>query len=101
VTSASATFTFTANDPAPHFECRLDAAAFAPCASPASYTALASGQHTFAVRAIDATNNLDPTPATRTFTVVSCPPVLSGLVGLLQHLIGSGADPIIAALCRG
>jgi PKD repeat protein len=68
----SATFTFSANE-ASTFECRLDAAAFAPCTSPATYSALAPTQHTFEVRAIDTAGNTDPTPAARTWTVTDVP----------------------------
>jgi len=56
------------------FECRLDAAAFATCTSPQTYTTLAQGPHTFEVRARDAAGNVDATPATRTFTVDTVAP---------------------------
>ncbi len=36
------------------FQCRLDAAAFAACASPKAYAGLAQGSHTFAVKALKA-----------------------------------------------
>lgn len=68
VTSSAATVEFTANDPAATFECALDGAPFAPCASPHPLTSLAPGEHTLQVRAINATGP-DPTPATRTWTV--------------------------------
>ena len=65
--SASASFSFVANEPDVQFQCRLDGAAFAACSSPTTYTGLAAGSHTFAVRAIDAAGNVDPTPATHTW----------------------------------
>ncbi|HEV3000695.1 MAG TPA: S8 family serine peptidase [Solirubrobacteraceae bacterium] len=66
--SATASFAFTGGRGAT-FECRLDAGAWTRCTSPVSYTGLADGAHTFAVRATDAAGNVDPTPATRSFTV--------------------------------
>jgi hypothetical protein len=56
-----------ANEPNVQFQCRLDGAAFAACSSPTTYAGLAAGSHTFAVRAIDAAGNVDPTPATHTW----------------------------------
>src|SRR5205823_1415239 len=60
----------SANEGGSHFQCALDAAAYAACTSPVSYSGLAAGSHAFAVRAIDAAGNVDPTPATRTWTVI-------------------------------
>jgi hypothetical protein len=56
------------------FECRVDSAAFAGCTSPQTTAALSDGGHTFQVRAKDAGNNVDPTPASRSFTVDTTPP---------------------------
>lgn len=67
-TSSDATFEFTATEAA-FFECQLDGGAFAPCSSPQPYSGLADGTHTFAVRATDFTGNVDPTPATHTWTI--------------------------------
>ena len=60
-TARSATFTFSAGEPAT-FECRLDGGSFLPCAPPTSYPRLANGVHRFSVRAVDAAGNVDPTP---------------------------------------
>ena len=37
--------------------------------SPKAYTGLASGSHSFEVRAIDAAGNVDATPASRAWTI--------------------------------
>jgi hypothetical protein len=59
----SATFEFTSSEANSTFECSLDGAAYAPCASPATYK-VGKGNHALSVRARDAAGNLDPTPAT-------------------------------------
>jgi len=79
--SHDATFTFTGTDegmPSDEltFECSLDHAAFTPCVSPQLYVGLADGSHAFAVRAVNAVGNKDPTPAARTWTVDTTPPTL-------------------------
>ena len=70
VTGSHARLTFSSNDAGAHFQCQLDGAAFAACTSPVDYNGLADGAHTFRARAIDAAGNVDPTPATRTFTTL-------------------------------
>ena len=67
--TSTATFTFTSSEPDATFECRLDGAAFAPCASPRVYNQLALGAHSFAVRARDSSDNVDPTPAAHAWSV--------------------------------
>src|SRR6185437_10019078 len=66
-------FTFTASESGSTFECKLDAAAWATCTSPKAYSGLATGSHTFSVRATDAAGNTDSTPATQTWTIQSAP----------------------------
>ncbi|WP_188113255.1 FG-GAP-like repeat-containing protein [Nocardioides humilatus] len=64
-------FAFTATPPADldHFECQLNGGPFEPCTSPKTYTDLPEASYVFAVRAVDASGNADPSPATRTWTV--------------------------------
>jgi hypothetical protein len=68
------TFAFAADEAGATFQCRVDDAAFSPCTSPLTTSSLADGAHTFEVRAVDAADNTDPTPATRAFTVDAAAP---------------------------
>src|SRR5205823_6495955 len=67
-------FGFSANESGATLECSIDEGAFSSCGTPHQLGPLGEGQHTFAVRAIDAAQNVDPTPASRTFTVDLTPP---------------------------
>ncbi|MBX3010787.1 MAG: Ig-like domain repeat protein [Caldilineaceae bacterium] len=83
--STTATFTFTGSDTGgaglAGFACQLDGGAFAPCSSPQSYSALATGSHSFTVRAVDGAGNVDGTPATYMWVVQSVPNTLVGSCG--------------------
>lgn len=77
--NASQSFSFSGDDGGggsgvASFECKLDAASFAACTSPQSYSGLSDGSHTFQVRAIDAAGNVDPSPASYSWTVDLLPP---------------------------
>ena len=66
------TFAFS-SEPGATFQCRLDSGTFGPCSGPGNThtpATLSPGPHTFHVRAIDAGFKVDPSPATRSFTVV-------------------------------
>lgn len=79
VRNTSATFGFSSSEAGSTFQCSLDGAAFAGCSSPKSYSGLANKRHTFKVRATDQAGNIDPTPATRTWTVDTKKPTISRL----------------------
>ena len=51
------------------FKCKIDRQPFRPC-GPTRTLRVDLGRHKFRVRAIDASGNVDPTPAVRRFRVV-------------------------------
>jgi Ca2+-binding RTX toxin-like protein len=63
------TFGFSSSESNSSFECKVDSGAYAACSSPSTVAHVADGTHTFSVRAMDEVGNVDPSPATRTFTV--------------------------------
>ena len=71
-TSTSASFSFTTDDSAATFSCSLDGAAYASCSSPKAYSSLATGGHTFSVKATNSTGT--SAAATRSWTVTAPPP---------------------------
>ena len=62
-TDSTPTFEFSSDEPGSTFQCSLDAGAFAACSSPFTTAPLGPGAHTFVVRAIDPSGNIDPSPA--------------------------------------
>ena len=73
------TFTFSSPDLTAVFECSIDGGAFSACTSPNTLAALADGSHTFAVRAIDLLGNVDPSPASYTWTIKTNAPVVTNV----------------------
>jgi hypothetical protein len=67
-TETSASFTFSADEAGSTFQCSLDGSGFSGCQSPASYSSLSPGSHSFSVKAIDQAGNTGA-PATRTWTI--------------------------------
>ncbi|WP_028062907.1 choice-of-anchor Q domain-containing protein [Solirubrobacter soli] len=61
------------SEPGAKFECSLNGAPYAACASPYSTAGLGAGEYTLAVRAVDAAGNAS-TPTTRAFTIGSTQP---------------------------
>ncbi|MGC8928466.1 MAG: hypothetical protein ACP5QK_11145 [Myxococcota bacterium] len=70
----TATFSFYSNESDTSFECKLDGGSFTPCVSPATYNSLSDGNHTFYVRAIDLSGNIDSTPADYEWKIDTVPP---------------------------
>jgi hypothetical protein len=70
-------FTFSSSEPGSTFQCQVDTAGWEACTSPRTLAAQAQGAHTFWVRAVDGAGNVDPTPASRPFTVDTTKPTVS------------------------
>jgi len=70
---------------------RMDWSAWSPYSSTttAEFAGLSEGGHTFSVRAKDEAGNVDPTPATRSFTVDTSPPVISEVDAQDIHSTGA------------
>ncbi len=92
----SARLTFTAGRGTSAFQCRLDGAAWQPCASPATYSDLTGGEHTFEVRAVDSTGAPESPIASRRFLVDATPPAVRltapGQRARLTKTVTLGAD---------
>jgi hypothetical protein len=73
--SRAASFTFASSEPG-GFQCKLDGAAFASCASPQLFSDLTEGRHTFVVKAADALSNVGP-EATYAWTIDTRAPAVS------------------------
>ena len=72
--SSSATFNFSSNKPGSTFAASVDGGAFAAVTGPLALMGLATGSHSFAVRATDSTNQVDGSPATFNWVVDVSPP---------------------------
>jgi Right handed beta helix region len=72
-TATTASFSFVSNEAGSSFECKLDGGSWSGCSSPKALSALAIASHVFSVRAKDAAGNVDPTPASRSWTVEAEP----------------------------
>lgn len=72
--TSSPSFGLLATEPGSTFECSLDGAAFAACSTPKTYSGVADGAHTFDVRTVDPAGNVDPSPASYSWTIDATPP---------------------------
>jgi hypothetical protein len=75
--STTATFAFAATAAGATFACAFDGGSFTPCTSPYTTPTLADGPHSFSVRATDSSGATDPTPASRSWSVDTIPPLLT------------------------
>ena len=68
-TGSSGEFFFVSSKSGSQFQCNPDNAGYSSCISPYGFYVL-NGTHVFAVRAIDEAGNVDPNPATYSWTVL-------------------------------
>ena len=92
-TSPVASFTYSSNEAGSSFQCKLDGGSFSGCPDGGiTYSGLAEGPHSFQVRAVDASHNIDPTPAGYSFTVVLAgTPSSAGAPAASARRAGGGA----------
>jgi subtilisin-like proprotein convertase family protein len=76
-TSRTASFSFVSSEGGSRFDCSLDGGPAAPCESPHTVSDLSEGTHTLRVQALDQADNLDPSPAERSWTVDTTAPAVS------------------------
>ncbi|HYH66692.1 MAG TPA: Ig-like domain-containing protein [Urbifossiella sp.] len=83
--SAAATFQFTGSDAGGSgvtgFQYRVDGGTWTAAASPLTLSGLSDGPHTFEVRAVDAVGNIDPTPASYSWTIDTAAPGAPAVTG--------------------
>jgi hypothetical protein len=83
-TDTTPSFAFSSDEANSTFVCQIDLALPAPCSSPHTTQSLATGSHVFSVYAVDSAGNHDPTPASRTFTVVRPPDTVAPSIARLR-----------------
>lgn len=69
--STSASFRFRSDETRSSFQCRVDGGGWRSCSSSTDFTEVPAGDHTFSVRARDRYGNIDGTPASRNWTVLT------------------------------
>jgi hypothetical protein len=96
------TLTFGSTEPNSTFRCRHDRTAFVACSSPHTLPALADGDHSFDVYAIDSAGNADLSPAHAAFrvdTVAPVPRITGGPAGTVDDpsptfIFGANERPV-------
>jgi hypothetical protein len=80
----SATFRFSSSKESSTFRCRLDDGRYRRCTSPKTYSSLREGQHTFRVRATDASGQTGPA-AIFSWTIDLTPPAVPTIASAPAH----------------
>jgi fibronectin type 3 domain-containing protein len=96
-TVTSASFSFTSSENSSTFECKIDGGSYALCTSPRVYSSLGVGSHTFSVRAIDAAQNTDSTPATYSWTILAPQDTTPPTVAFAAPSDGASVSGILTA----
>jgi hypothetical protein len=89
--NATVRLDFSSDEPDATFECRLDTAPFAPCATPVALEGLATGNHAFEAVAIDRAGNRSAV-ARRTWIVDNTAPVVT---------LNGNADALVTNIITG
>ena len=107
---AAPTIGFSSSEPDVTFRCRFDGEVFHVCSGPGASdtppTALAAGAHSFEVRAEDAAGNVDQTPATANFTLITDGPQTSidsgpeGAIAVTEAAFHYSTDETASFECR-
>ena len=84
-TSLKVPFGFVSDETGVSYRCSLDGAVYQACANPTTLT-VAPGAHTFRVAARDPSGNVDPYPATSTFTAYDCHSLNANVAQLTRAL---------------
>jgi hypothetical protein len=95
ITDPTPTFTFHSTEMGSTFQCKIDAHSFVACTSPRTLAHLGDGSHTFQVRAKDLAGNLDPSPASRSFTVKTAEIKRSGSTLMITAALGAKDNLLI------
>lgn len=80
----------SSDEPGTTFTCSLDNSDFTACVSPAEYTNLTAGPHTFQATSTDEAGNSDPTPAEHIWTILEGGTIE---VKFQRHTVGQGSSP--------
>ncbi|MGC1165811.1 MAG: right-handed parallel beta-helix repeat-containing protein, partial [Solirubrobacterales bacterium] len=106
-TATTANFSFAASETEATFECRLDTGVWVECSPPQSYSSVPVGEHEFLVRATDAADNVDGTPASADWTVLPTTPPATGCtttassVSAVQSALSAAAAGSVVCLSNG